>query len=192
MAACLICDDDGLISDQAGKTGTDRLHECLGHDARKSTTEAVRQAVAWGYLTRPSRPPGAILVCLSKLDPGRCQTCGQPAKANPCPKCARTILRDDRSWRGIALQTWATARANKLTEAQALYRIHAVTRIRLYGSTDRELQDGEPKLPSLVPWMVDQGLLDPVWLTYGHRAKGRKLEARTTHKGEAPEDWFEG
>jgi hypothetical protein len=204
MAAALICDDDGLISDQAGTSGVARLHAVLGHDAMKSTYCAIQQAEAWGVITRPRKPAGALLLVLSKLEPGRCGTCGEPgthlgyrrAKAGQdpvCQKCQKTIHRADRGWRALALQTWAAAKSAKLSDGAALYRVHATTHIRLYGATDRELKDGEPPKPALVPWMVDNGLLDRVWLTYGARSRGRDLDLETSRsKVEVPEDWFEG
>lgn len=204
MAACLICDDDGLIADLSGLSGMARLHACLGHDARSGTSRAVSQAIAWGYLVRPKAPRGALLVVLSRLEPGRCGTCGTPgthlgqrrarAGGDPvCQKCAKTIHRVDRGWRALALQTWGAAKAARLSDGAALYRVHAATGIRLYGATDSELKAGDPPRPALVPWMVDNGLLERVWLTYGSRARGRDLDLETGRaKAEAPEDQYEG
>jgi hypothetical protein len=198
LAACLICEESGEVPG-----GLKALHACLGHDAEESTLRAVQQAESWGYLKRPLKPPGALVVVLSRLVPDTCGTCGRPGiqrghrkardgKPPECHHCRQNLARSDRAWRGLALQTWAAAKAQGLTEGQTLHRVQAMTGIRLYGSTDSEIKAGEQIKPGLVAWMVEEGLLDAKWLTYAARTRGRPLEVRGVVAREVDEDGLEG
>lgn len=194
-----------LVADEGsgevpGGLGT--VNRLLGYSGERSTRRILAECEAWGYVRRVGHNPTRVLIALGKLNADTCDICGGPAKLGRvrrtrgeparCHGCYQTVGRGDRSWRSKALATWINAMAAGLTEAQIVYRVHAVTRMPLYSRASGGVAD--PATTAIVPWMVQEGLIASSWLIYNSRAQGRSAAGilGTPSEGEVPEDTFEG